>query len=128
MNTVLTPDVLYACLWIFVVPMSFVLVGILIARSQSVISNENLEIEKEKLYNEIRNDLAKRGIHLQSVGAPEIQWNHIDGPVLHLSTAGLVWLTFRDRFLLWTKLTSVDKLNIRYCRKELSLPLQPTTH
>lgn len=128
MNTILTPDMLYACLWIFVVPVSFVLIGVLIARSQSVISNENIEIEKEKLYNEIRNALANKGIYLQSVGAPEIQWNHIDGPVLHLSTAGLVWLTFWDRFLLWTKLTSIDRLDIRYSRKELSLPLHPTTY
>lgn len=128
MESILTQEMMFACLGIFVIPMSFVLLFIIIARNQYIVRNENLQIEKEALYNQIKTVLAKRGIFFQSVIEPYIQWDHIDGPLLHLSTAGLAWLTYLDRFLLWTRLTSIDRLNIKYCREDLSLPHHPVAY
>lgn len=32
---------------------------------------------------------------------PDIQWDHIDGPLLHSRFAQIEWLTWRERFLCW---------------------------
>ena len=38
---------------------------------------------------------------------PSVSWRHIDGPML--SWAGQVhWLTLRERFSIWMRLTTVD--------------------
>lgn len=48
--------------------------------------------------------------------APKIFWKHIDGPVLHLTDASVHWLTYKERFLLFFKLTSIQKLDFKYSR------------
>jgi hypothetical protein len=32
---------------------------------------------------------------------PDIQWNHIDGPVVHFRNGEMHWLTWRERFRYW---------------------------
>jgi hypothetical protein len=129
METILTPDILYACIGIFIVPMSCVLLGIMIAHSRSVISNEELKLEKEILYKEVREALAKRGIYYKDDNEPEIQWDHVDGPLIHITTGEPVWLSCWDRFLLSMKFTSIDKLNFKYCKKSLAEPhIHPTAY
>ena len=41
---------------------------------------------------------------------PEIQEDHIDGPLLHFRDGQLHWLTYWERFLLWLGLTDAKKL------------------
>lgn len=48
---------------------------------------------------------------------PEIQWNHIDGPLLHLRYGGLHWLTLWERFLLKIGKTDVYKLEKKHWMK-----------
>lgn len=81
---------------------------------------EDLYVEKEDLMLDITETLGELGISFESNIEPSIQWNHVDGPLLHLSTAGVVWLSFRERFLLWIGHTDVDELNIKHCKKELN--------
>lgn len=38
-------------------------------------------------------------IQFQPDAKPYIQWDHIDGPVLHLRNSTLEWLTLWERFL-----------------------------
>lgn len=40
-------------------------------------------------------------IQFQPDAKPYIQWNHIDGPVLHLRNSTLEWLTLWERFQCW---------------------------
>ena len=44
---------------------------------------------------------------------PEVQWGHIDGPLLHCSDATLHWLTLWERLLLKLRLTTVEKIDQR---------------
>ena len=32
---------------------------------------------------------------------PDIQWNHIDGPLLYTRNGQMFWLTWRERFRCW---------------------------
>jgi len=34
-------------------------------------------------------------------GAPSIQWNHIDGPLLHMRSGEIHWLTIWERLRVW---------------------------
>jgi hypothetical protein len=40
-----------------------------------------------------------RGHSFQLTNRPNIQWNHIDGPLLHFSDGQLHWLTWRERMM-----------------------------
>lgn len=42
---------------------------------------------------------------------PEIQWNHIDGPLLHLCDGQLHWLTWMERIKLRLGLITVNDLD-----------------
>jgi len=47
---------------------------------------------------------------------PEINWKHIDGPLLYTSDAGLHWLTWRERiqmFFGWTDIHALDRKHQR---------------
>ena len=43
------------------------------------------------------------------VAAPEIQWNHIDGPLMTWA-GNMHWLTFGERFFLFFGLTTHEKI------------------
>lgn len=50
-------------------------------------------------------------VQFQGYIAPHIQWNHIDGPLLHVTDASLYWLRWRDRIALALGLLTVNELN-----------------
>ena len=50
-------------------------------------------------------------VQFQGRIAPEIQWKHVDGPLLHASNASLYWLRWRDRVALALGLMTVTELN-----------------
>lgn len=102
----------------FIFPVGIILLFVMFTRNKILISKDELDIEKECLKAEVEEYLNKIRIHWKLL-EPHFHQNHIDGPVLHLSTDNLIWLTWSDRFLLWFKLTSIDSLNIKYCRKEI---------
>ena len=52
---------------------------------------------------------------------PEIQWNHVDGPVLYMSNASCHWLTWRERWLLWRKKITVEDLDTIHIMKGPSI-------
>lgn len=81
---------------------------------------QDLDVEKEDLMLDITETLGELGIKFETNIEPHIQWNHVDGPLLHLSTAGVVWLSYKERFLLWISHITIDELNIKHCRKELT--------
>lgn len=45
---------------------------------------------------------------------PEIQWNHVDGPLLRCSDGTLHWLTMHERMMLRFGFTSIEDLNSHY--------------
>jgi len=45
---------------------------------------------------------------------PYVQWNHIDGPLLHLRNGELYWLSWWDRIQLRLKWTDVYALESKY--------------
>lgn len=50
----------------------------------------------------------------------EVQWNHIDGPLLHLSTGEMHWLTWLERFQLHFNLVTIDQLNLKHAKGKKS--------
>jgi hypothetical protein len=42
---------------------------------------------------------------------PWVQWSHVDGPLLHCCDGSLHWLTWKERFLLWTRHITVESLD-----------------
>lgn len=46
-------------------------------------------------------------------GFPQVQWNHVDGPLLICSDGTPHWLTFLERGLLFFGLTTVKKLDAK---------------
>jgi len=45
---------------------------------------------------------------------PEIQWGHIDGPLMYHSDGGLHWLTWRERLALWLGFTDEAAIDQAY--------------
>jgi hypothetical protein len=45
---------------------------------------------------------------------PDIQWNHIDGPLLHFRNGELHWLTWRERFRCWLGLDDAVSLEVKH--------------
>lgn len=53
-------------------------------------------------------------VSVEQDSEPSIQWNHIDGPLLHCLDGSMHWLTLREKVLLrWKKITIGD-LNDKY--------------
>ncbi len=52
-------------------------------------------------------------VSIEKVEPAHIQWTHIDGPMLHTSYCQPHWLTWRERFLLWTGLTTAQEISNR---------------
>ena len=50
-------------------------------------------------------------------GEPFIKWKHVDGPYLVCRDGTGHWLTYKERIMLYFKLTSVIELNFKYERK-----------
>lgn len=47
-----------------------------------------------------------------------IQWDHVDGPLLHTNNGQLYWLSIWDRLKLKLKLTTIQKLSNKIdCRR-----------
>lgn len=44
---------------------------------------------------------------------PWVQWNHIDGPLLHRRDGTLKWLTWRERLMHWIGVWSLRDLERR---------------
>jgi hypothetical protein len=40
---------------------------------------------------------------------PGVQWNHIDGPMLHWA-GHIDWLTWRERFAIWFGRATIDQI------------------
>lgn len=51
------------------------------------------------------------GVQFQGYIAAHVQWNHVDGPLLHATDASLYWLRWRDRIALALGLLTVNELN-----------------
>lgn len=45
---------------------------------------------------------------------PHIQWNHIDGPLLHMRTGELHWLTVSERVAFFFKQTDAIELERKH--------------
>jgi hypothetical protein len=45
---------------------------------------------------------------------PDINWNHIDGPLLHFRNGEMHWLTLRERFRCWIGLDDALSLEARH--------------
>lgn len=45
--------------------------------------------------------------------APDVQWRHIDGPMLHWA-GHQHWLTWQERLRLWLGLTDVEQIAEKY--------------
>jgi hypothetical protein len=52
---------------------------------------------------------------------PSIQWNHVDGPLLHLRNGELHWLTWRERFRSWMGYDDAESLEAKH-RPHLAQP------
>lgn len=50
--------------------------------------------------------------------APHIKWNHVDGPVMHLSDCRMHWLTWPERIALRMGLTTAEKINRKHTTQE----------
>lgn len=49
------------------------------------------------------------------IGAePHINWKHIDGPLLHCSDGQLHWLTWRERFRLFSCLADIHDIDFEH--------------
>ena len=46
---------------------------------------------------------------------PEIQWNHIDGPLLHCRDGTLHWLGRVEVIWLYLGFTNINQLDNKYC-------------
>lgn len=46
--------------------------------------------------------------------APSIQWNHIDGPLLHMRSGEIHWLTLWERLRVWFDLDNAYTLEKKY--------------
>jgi hypothetical protein len=42
--------------------------------------------------------------------SPSVQWNHCDGPLMHLAGGRLHWLTLRERFMHWIGRWSLEDI------------------
>ena len=54
------------------------------------------------------------GVSVPAGGKPWIQMNHIDGPLLHMRSAELHWLTLWERFQLWLGRTDAWSLEHKH--------------
>jgi hypothetical protein len=50
----------------------------------------------------------------QASARPDIQWNHIDGPLLHFRNGELHWLTWRERFRCWMGWDDAETLEAKH--------------
>jgi hypothetical protein len=117
METLLSTDVLKAVIGIFVLPSAFILLLILLAQSNVFMSRAEVVIEKQKLKGEVEAFLLKHD--LKSIGYidPHIERVSTFGHLLHLSSGGFIWMSLWDHLLLCLKLSSVDRLDIKYSRQ-----------
>jgi hypothetical protein len=117
METLLSVAVLKAVIGIFIAPLAIILLLILLAQSDIFMSRTKLVIEKQKLKGEIEAFLFKHD--LKSIGYidPHIERVSAFGHLLHLSSGGFIWMSLLDRLLLCLKLSSVDRLDIKYSRQ-----------
>jgi hypothetical protein len=44
---------------------------------------------------------------------PEVQWDHIDGPLMRRAGGTLKWLTWRERFMHWIGAWSLEDISKR---------------
>lgn len=54
------------------------------------------------------------GVEFKPDAEPYVQWNHIDGPLLHLRCATLHWLTLWERLRMWAGLEDVYSLERKH--------------
>lgn len=58
----------------------------------------------------------EHGVGVRQDRVPEVNWHHIDGPLLYTSDAGLHWLTYWERvqlFFGWTTIGDIDFKRVR---------------
>lgn len=48
---------------------------------------------------------------------PEINWKHIDGPLLYCSDNSLHWLTYRERIQMALGWVDIHDLDAKHCRR-----------
>lgn len=54
------------------------------------------------------------GVGYPADSEPEINWGHIDGPLLVCRNGALRWLTYRDRVRMWIGLDDIYSLERKY--------------
>lgn len=57
-------------------------------------------------------------ISYPSDSKPFIQWDHIDGPLLHCRNGSLHWLTKVERLWLRMGFTNINQLDDKYCDED----------
>ena len=51
---------------------------------------------------------------------PDVQWGHVDGPLMTLSTGRPHFLIWRERIALWLGLTTIERINRRHVTQEVT--------
>lgn len=120
MDTILTSDILFAITGIFLIPSLIVLTYIKLSEIGVFWSYSELCSRKEKLKTDVPNFLKRLNFSIGSrYDQPNINWKHISGPMLYTSASSFIWITLWERFLLWSKMITIDHLNIKYCNDEI---------
>ena len=120
METSLFQEMLNELMFILIVVLLLLLLISIVIYNAVRMSRIELDLEKDGLVTKVRTFLELRGFTCDQSVAPYIEWNNIDGVVIYTFAASVHWLTYWDRFLLSIHLTSVDKLNIKYCNGVMS--------
>lgn len=53
-------------------------------------------------------------VYVEPGTKPHIQWNHVDGPMLHTSTANCHWLTLWERLMMKAGLMTIEELDAKH--------------
>ena len=70
-----------------------------------IISDKSLE-RPDYIYN-------RHGIGYHRDSRPEINWKHIDGPLLYYRDGQLHWLTLWERFCCWLGLDDAESIELK---------------
>jgi hypothetical protein len=120
METSLFQEIFSALMSTIIVPILLLLLFSIFTYNYLRMSRIELELEKDCIKTKVRTFLELNGFSYDKDIVPYIEWIHVDGPFIITFSGGLHWLTYWDRFLLFTRLSSVDKLNIKYCNELLN--------
>jgi hypothetical protein len=117
METSLFQEIFSALMSTIIVPLLLLLLLSIIIYDHVRMSRIELDFEKDLVKSKIRMFISSKGFTYERDTVPYIQRDHVDGPYIYTIVGSVHWLTYIDRFLLWARFSSVDKLDIKYCKE-----------